>query len=281
MLLTVRHEISYAFARPASHVVEIVRLMPGNHGGQDVLDWRVRCPTADGLSAFTDGLGNEASLISQRGPVERFTVIAEGQVRTVDLGGVVAGAVETMPPAYYLRRTDQTAPTEPIVALAKKAAGEKAVLGREALAKLAAGVAEQPEDLSSEPDETASEAETEITEPDAGAAPERAHVFIAAARALGVPARCVSGYLWTGEEKGASEEADRPFAPHAWAEAWTEADGWVGFDPAQGGPVGAAHVRVAIGLDYRQAAPVTSHQRGAGELTLDVFGHIQAAESGQ
>ena len=47
----------------------------------------------------------------------------------------------------------------------------------------------------------------------AGVCQNHAHVFIATARSLGIPARYVSGYLWPGRREVAT-------ASHAWAEAW-------------------------------------------------------------
>ncbi|MCZ9335514.1 transglutaminase-like domain-containing protein, partial [Klebsiella pneumoniae] len=60
-----------------------------------------------------------------------------------------------------------------------------------------------------------------------GVCQDHAHIFISAARLLGVPARYVSGYLLM---EGQSEQT----ATHAWAEAYVEDLGWVGFDAANG-----------------------------------------------
>ncbi len=46
--------------------------------------------------------------------------------------------------------------------------------------------------------------------------------------------------------------------------------GWIGFDPANGICTTAAHVRVAIGLDYLGAAPVRGSRTGGGSESLDV-----------
>ena len=76
------------------------------------------------------------------------------------------------------------------------------------------------------------------------------HIFIAAARSLGIPARYVGGYFH--RDDGVIEQD----AGHAWAEAFVPELGWVGFDPANGICATDAHVRVAVGLDYLGAAPV-------------------------
>ena len=96
----------------------------------------------------------------------------------------------------------------------------------------------------------------------AGVCQDHAHIFIAAARALGVPARYVAGYLAPNFE-GAHET-------HAWAEAYVGDLGWVGFDPANRQCPTDAYIRLCAGFDAADAAPVRGAVSfGAGEA-LDV-----------
>jgi transglutaminase-like putative cysteine protease len=102
-----------------------------------------------------------------------------------------------------------------------------------------------------------------------GVCQDHSHVFIAAARFLGIPARYVSGYLWTGVD-------DRPYdASHAWTEAHVPGLGWVGFDAANRICPTENYVRVAVGLDYDAAAPVRGLRRGPAEESLDVEVHVR------
>ena len=59
---------------------------------------------------------------------------------------------------------------------------------------------------------------------------------------------------------------------HAWVEAFVDDLGWIAFDPANGICADDAYVRVACGLDYRDAAPVAGARAGGGseELTVEV-----------
>jgi transglutaminase-like putative cysteine protease len=98
----------------------------------------------------------------------------------------------------------------------------------------------------------------------AGVCQDHAHVFIAGARSLGVPARYVGGYLCLEE----NEEEQQ--AGHAWVEAYDPARGWVGLDPANGVLPGERYVRTSVGLDYASAAPVRGVRRGKGYETLQV-----------
>ena len=96
-----------------------------------------------------------------------------------------------------------------------------------------------------------------------GVCQDHAHVFVACARVLGLPARYVSGYLMT-------EGREVQDAAHAWAEAHVPGLGWVGFDPANGISPDTRYVRVATGLDYGQAAPVSGTRYGGAEEGLSV-----------
>ena len=96
-----------------------------------------------------------------------------------------------------------------------------------------------------------------------GVCQDHAHIFIAAARAMDYPARYVSGYLMMNDRT-------RQDASHAWAEAHIGGLGWVGFDVSNGISPDARYVRVATGLDYREAAPVAGLRYGDGSEAMDV-----------
>ena len=101
-----------------------------------------------------------------------------------------------------------------------------------------------------------------------GVCQDFAHVFIAAARHLGIPARYVGGYLYRADRPDGQE------AGHAWAEALVDDLGWVGFDPANDISPTEAYVRVAMGLDYLGAAPVRgTRYGGAGETSRRPHSH--------
>jgi transglutaminase-like putative cysteine protease len=109
----------------------------------------------------------------------------------------------------------------------------------------------------------------EALEEGRGVCQDHAHVYIAALRCLGVPARYVSGYMVV-EAGGTTAEAS-----HGWAEALVPGLGWVGFDVANVICPTDRYVRVASGPDARAAAPVMGTRLGgAGEalsVTLDVM----------
>ena len=102
-----------------------------------------------------------------------------------------------------------------------------------------------------------------------GVCQDHAHIFIAAARSLDIPARYVSGYLMMNDR--INQEAT-----HAWAEAYVQNLGWVGFDVANAMCPDDRYVRVATGLDYGEAAPVSGTRRRAGAERLAVTVEVAA-----
>ncbi len=64
-------------------------------------------------------------------------------------------------------------------------------------------------------------------------------------------------------------------ASHAWAEAHIEGLGWVGFDVSNGISPDTRYVRVASGVDYREAAPIIGLRYGAGDERLSVDIQVQ------
>ena len=168
------------------------------------------------------------------------------------------GAVERFPPQLFLR---ETALTEVDAAIADFAASARAGAGADALALLHAllGALHREMTFDTDPTHVATTA-AEAFALRRGVCQDLTHIFIAAARALGMPARYVGGYFHRADGVTAQE------AGHAWAEVHVENLGWVGFDPTNGISATEAHVRVAVGLDYLGAAPVRGTRRGgAGE----------------
>ncbi|HEY5105544.1 MAG TPA: transglutaminase family protein [Caulobacteraceae bacterium] len=111
-----------------------------------------------------------------------------------------------------------------------------------------------------------------------GVCQDFAHVMIAIARSWGVPARYVSGYLFT--DRSAGDRSD-PDATHAWVEVFLPSLGWIGLDPTNNIAAGERHICVAIGRDYADAPPSRGVYKGeaASELTVAVSVREGSAEA--
>lgn len=269
MRIAIRHATRYRYDEPVRYSAQSLRLTPCSSAGQDVLRWAVEAPGIDKAATFVDGFGNKVQLITVTEAHQEITIAVDGEVETSDTAGVLQGLKEVAPRALFLRHTELTRPDEAIAALTVDLDGEDTVQRmHDLMSRIRARVAYRVGETHSET--TAAEALAR----GAGVCQDHAHLFIAAARHLGLPARYVSGYLW-------ATEGEPGEAQHAWAEAHIENLGWVGFDVSNGICPDAHYVRVACGLDYTYAAPVRGSRRGGGGEALDVTVEVGEAQTQQ
>ncbi|MDQ1441031.1 MAG: hypothetical protein QOG97_1259 [Acidimicrobiaceae bacterium] len=87
-----------------------------------------------------------------------------------------------------------------------------------------------------------------------GVCQDFAHVLLGILRAMGIPCRYVSGYLYPYPDDEGGLGQVHAGQSHAWVEAWV--GDWVALDPTQGGFVGPQHVMVARGRDYADVTPL-------------------------
>jgi transglutaminase-like putative cysteine protease len=102
-----------------------------------------------------------------------------------------------------------------------------------------------------------------------GVCQDFAHIMIVAARAMGLPAAYVSGYLRTLPPPGKPRLVGVD-AMHAWAALWCgEALGWIGFDPTNDAFAETDHIFIAMGRDYADVAPLDGVFVGGAEQKMD------------
>ncbi len=104
----------------------------------------------------------------------------------------------------------------------------------------------------------------ETLERQIGSCRDFAHLFMQAARLLGLAARFVSGYLYAPLADGSSG------ATHAWAEVYIPGAGWKGFDPTSGELAGSRHIAVAVARLPESVSPVTGAYVGPAGADLSV-----------
>jgi hypothetical protein len=173
-------------------------------------------------------------------PVSEITIRARGTVETsraLDEPSDFTGI--SLSPLVFLRLTSLTRADEKLAALAEPYRRRTGTLS--GLREMAAAVHEQQAGMS---------------------AADLAHAFIACCRRLGVPARYVSGYVYSPDNGG-----DEHMAMHAWVEAWL-VDRWRSFDVAADYPIGEGHIKIAVGADYLDACPIRGVRTGGGVETL-------------
>jgi transglutaminase-like putative cysteine protease len=111
----------------------------------------------------------------------------------------------------------------------------------------------------------------------AGVCQDYAHVLVALCRFNGIPARYVSGYIFSGQE-GAVLGAD---ASHAWCEAYFGSLGWLAYDPTNDTLIDDRFAKIAVGRDYGDVSPVRGVYKGASRSTMSVNVAMEALASAQ
>lgn len=265
MRLRIRHRSVYRYGEPARRVVQLLRLWPAPCANQKVVEWDVQLQGRPLQPRWRDGFGNPAASHGIEGPVGQVELLVQGLVDTDDLHGVVGAGLETLPPAFYLAPTPLTTPGEAVAALLAHLPAEAPLARAHALLQAVHRRIAFRVDRS----DAATTAEQALAS-GAGVCQDHAHAMIAAARRSGIPARYVSGYLWVD---GHSESP----ASHAWCELHLPDLGWVGFDAANGLCPTAAFVRVAVGRDAHDAAPIRGQREGGRDESLQVQVQVQQA----
>jgi transglutaminase-like putative cysteine protease len=107
-----------------------------------------------------------------------------------------------------------------------------------------------------------------------GVCQDFAHLAVSTCRAVAIPARYVSGYLFTTDDRAATEDDAEivHVQTHAWFEAAIPGFGWLALDPTNQQEVGLRHVKIGHGRDYDDVPPVRGVYAGSGvpDVTVSV-----------
>jgi transglutaminase-like putative cysteine protease len=265
MRLKIHHSTRYTYDGPVTYGLLQLRKTPKSRAGQQVLGWGIGIQGGRIEAEYEDHNANWVQLVSIEPGAESLTITCEGEVDVEDRAGVV-GTHGGFTPLWLFRRSTPLTRAGPLVRKLVKAVPE-GVDGD--IPRLHALVALVREAVAYEPGRTDAGTKAEdALEAGHGVCQDHAHIFIAAARLLGYPARYAGGYLMM-------DDRVHQDAGHAWAEAHVDRLGWVGFDISNEISPDGRYVRVATGLDYSEAAPVSGMRFGATSESLDVSIQVQ------
>ncbi|HET7160218.1 MAG TPA: transglutaminase family protein [Burkholderiales bacterium] len=254
MRISIDHITHYTYEAPVRYSTQYLRLSPQSGAHQRVIDWSLETPGTP--IELRDGYGNTLHVLTLDDPVTEIVIRARGVVET----SATADKRATEPrlsPLLFLRPTPLTRAEGGMLEFAERFRDRAGTVP--GLRDLAAAVLDKLPFLPgvTEVHSTA----TEAFDAGNGVCQDHAHVFIGCCRHLGVPARYVSGYLYS------VGHAESVVASHAWAEAWV-GNRWHSFDITNSRAQGEHHIRLAIGADYLDASPVRGVRHGGGEETM-------------
>jgi transglutaminase-like putative cysteine protease len=262
MKLEIVHSTRYRYSGPIAETVMEVRLRPMDGNGLRCLEFELDISSGLEPRAYRDGYGNNVHYFNLVRPHTKLSITSRSVVETgLDLDAdpgedLVQDFLRYRSPVKDVPGVRELASRHPIADRTSRSSVE------EALDRLTLAISR---------DFTYDRAVTnvysavdDVLELRAGVCQDFAHLFIAVARAMGVPARYVSGYIHSPRGSGVAP------ASHAWAEAWVPARGWVGYDATH--PIRASdhHVRLAVGRDYSDAAPTRGIYIGSASGTMKV-----------
>ncbi|MBU6329060.1 MAG: transglutaminase family protein [Acidobacteria bacterium] len=285
MRLDIRYRSSFTYDGLVRESQNELRACPCTDEFQQLISYRVTTsPTAKVVSS-TDYWGTRVDAFGTRAPHSSLEVLAEATVDTRDrpLPMGMSRPELLVEPAFvdrhaeYLERTPHADWGPEIVRLAAEqtaAAGGDVVGWVLALHRLVGATLRYERGVTS-----VGVPVDEVLAHGHGVCQDFAHLAVALCRSRGVPARYVSGYLFTRDETtlppaDAAEDPDDAVRvqTHAWFEAAIPGHGWFALDPTNQTAVGQRHVKIGHGRDYADVQPLRGvFSGGAGaSVTPDV-----------
>ncbi|MDB5372046.1 MAG: transglutaminase domain protein [Belnapia sp.] len=292
MIYRVRHTTRYAYGSTVDLASHLLHLLPRELPGQQVLAAEIIAEPAgsrrrDGFDHF----GNHVTWLFVDVPHGVFEVTGDA---TVDVGFAVpppAAATLAWEAVADLARAGGPAAWQaaeftfdsPMVRI-EPAAGAYAASSFPAGRPVLEGLLEL--NLRIRREFTYRSGVTDLSTPVAevlrrreGVCQDFSHLMISALRALGLPARYVSGYIRTYPPPGQPRRRGTDQS-HAWVGAWLGPEhGWVGVDPTNGVVVRDEHLVVGWGRDYADVSPVSGVVLGGGDHRLTIAVDLEPIEA--
>ncbi|WP_210480062.1 transglutaminase family protein [Naasia sp. SYSU D00948] len=270
--IRVRHETGFRYGGEVTASYNEARMLPTSGEGQFVLHSHLDVSPISSQHTFVDYWGTRVSAFEILAPHRELSLTATSLVEVRDRPpGGASVSWEELPEAtarevQYVEQASQTAFTDPpeeLVAISRSIAADSdsPCSAAEAICRAVGESVEYVYGVTSV-SSTAQEAWAERK----GVCQDITHLALGALRAVGIPARYVSGYLHPNPDAAVGETVVGE--SHAWVE-WFCGD-WHGFDPTNLLPIGDRHVLVGRGRDYRDVPPVRGVYAGPGRSQLFV-----------
>jgi len=258
MKLKINHKTEYSFEEGPFSGLQQIRKTPYSDASQTVTDWSLHLKGASEELNFTDQFANHVNLISIEPWTKKLVIECEGQVEVKDNGGILGYEHSNMYLWVWTEQTTSTKPGPRIKNLAKGLSLRNSIDEIHKFMELVNSSLEFQKNTTN-----AKTSAEEALKTGSGVCQDFTNIFIACCRLCGYPARYVSGFLLLKNKKVQE-------AMHAWAEVFIDGLGWVGFDTTNNISPDDKYVRVAIGRDYTDSAPIRGLTTGVKDECLSV-----------
>jgi transglutaminase-like putative cysteine protease len=292
VIYRVRHVTHYDYGVPVDLASHMLHLRPRPMPGQRVLRAAITAdPAAERVAEGHDHFGNDVTWMFLDRPHAGFTTTLDAEVEvgfaappkpeaTPGWEQIVALTAQGGKEAWAASEFVYPSPMAPADRLVGAWAAGSFPSGRSILAGLMALNARFKTEFTFRAGVTQlSTGVRDVLRRREGVCQDFSHLMISGLRALGLPARYVSGYLRTRPPPGATRRlgADQS---HAWVAAWLgPAHGWVMLDPTNNLVVKDEHVVLGWGRDYGDVSPVRGIILGGGEHSVSVAVELEPVEA--
>jgi len=283
MRLHVTHRTHFTYAEPVKDSFNEARLEPASAEGQECGQFRLKIQPPAHVSHYFDLYRNDVHLFEVSRAHRELTITANSQVVTSDkpsgppLDATPAPLAE-LPRCARLELCHDFLQSSTFVDVSPelwRLAVDLTIDLRDTWQAALALMRYIHAEFRYQPDATQwNSPAADVLRLRAGVCQDFAHVMLGLCRALKIPARYVSGYLYNGpadQLKGAQ-------ASHAWVEVFLPDVGWCGLDPTNNQRIDGRYVKVAAGRDYADVTPIRGRYRGTAQRTMSVEVLVTALE---
>jgi transglutaminase-like putative cysteine protease len=267
--IRVEHRSRYSYAVPVDSSFNELRITPITTTGQVVLDSCVEITPRVNLDSYVDYWGSVVHAFDLHEPHDELIIVGRSTVETFPSARSADYVTwdELRDGRIVDRYAELLTPTRYVAVDPRLAATAEEIKGRSSLVDaVTAALAWVKDQLKYVPGTTGVHTSAiEAWNGGEGVCQDFAHLSLALMRAMGVPARYCSGYMYPARDIGVGENEHGE--SHAWIEVWTGE--WLGLDPTAGNPVDGRHVLVARGRDYGDVPPVKGIFHGGPTARLD------------
>lgn len=271
MILTVNHNTTYSYSESLRHSIQVLRLTPFNHHRQKVIEWNI--VTQGIITGFEDWFENQSHLLILNDNSSVINILATGKVEVQPTTPNYKQGI--LPLEYYLNHTELANLHPGMVELSQSSTREYNLAKNTDIWTQINALNHISQQVLAAVPYTRGVTHSANTASEAfilggGVCQDHTHIFIACCRLLKIPARYVSGYLYTTD--------DSHTASHAWAEAWLD-NAWYSFDVSNQCSAGETHIEMAYGLDYLDAGPVRGCRLGGGQEQIHVSSLVSSSNN--
>ena len=280
--LSVLHRTAYSYAQPVERSSHLLRLFPAHDRLQSLLSFDLRVSVEGQFRDYDDVFGNRVRRFAIDVPYRDVTIEARSLVELRDVHPLALHSLHQRSTIPLVWMPWQRHMLQPYLLPPELAESELEELTEYAMSfverndyDLVDTLLDMNASIFREYDyqpgtTTLATTPFEVYESRRGVCQDFANLLICLARLLGVPARYVCGYLYTGPKHENQRQAE---ASHAWAQVYLPEMGWKGLDPTNGIVTQTDHVRVACGRNWVDASPTSGTiyvGGGAETLTVEV-----------